>query len=165
LESAPVQKTEIQRESNFVLPKPQNGNKPENKNTDAVVQRENFTKPSGSNSFKSSSKQTTGFGQLPHGGFGNNNFAKNSGSLPSGESYFERNQPLNTVQREMNDAGSAAQNSTPISPVINTEKILEEELNEHQPEATARQLEILADRLVPRIKRIIRAEMERSIFR
>ena len=58
---------------------------------------------------------------------------------------FSKNEP-DTSEKDDNDAA---------------EKVLETLL----PEITSQQLEELADKLLPRIKRIMRAEMERSLFR
>ena len=82
----------------------------------------------------------------------------------------------NMIQREMEDTGSQLQNTVSqmqeniienISTEVQSasEQTIKDKIIEQLPEVTPQQLNALAEKLIPRIKRLIRNEMERSIFR
>ena len=109
---------------------------------------------------------------LPSGSFGQKNSAGNQGSpFRSSESsgnnsdsvvqreYLESEKTESRIETEPAAPQSAAKDESPAENELN--KRLEELL----PEVTAKQLDQLADQLLPRIKRIMRNEMERSLFR
>ena len=142
----------VQRESDFVLPKQQKSGASEKS-----AERE---APKKENKKASSAPKLAG---LPQGNFGQNGPAGNSGAFSAPSGGFAGAQASGVVQREMSSATEAKQvlDAAENTPAENVEQKVEAVF----PEVTARQLEILADKLVPRIKRIMRTEMERGIFR
>ena len=73
--------------------------------------------------------------------------------------YLESEKPAGSDEPE------PAAVETPSKDDASAENELNKRLEELMPEVTAKQLDQLADQLVPRIKRIMRNEMERSLFR
>ena len=184
--AAPViQPPTVRRESNFVLPKTQSSNKAQEESAGSVIQRA-YAAWNSDNRF--SGLPFPGMGNMGKQGPSLNSSQKMSGKSSSGND----SRSSSTIQREMlgdlvtkakdaaSSATSAAQSAvssakTAVSSVFSknepdtsekddndaAEKVLETLL----PEITSQQLEELADKLLPRIKRIMRAEMERSLFR
>ena len=97
---------------------------------------------------------------MPGFSFSQNTFADNSDSFQQTANQPSEGKPADVVQREMDTKSSKPD----VTNILN-DKSAEEQRKELVPEVTPQQLETLANRLVPRIKRSMRAEMERSIFR
>ena len=157
--AAPMVENTIQREPNFVLPSQRKKSNTSTSENEPVIRRE--SKPAQASpvpAFNSSMHPGSGFFSS-----NSNNFNKPQNMYP-GVNSAQTQQPVGVIQRDMLD--------DVMDKFVNSEstgsKTVDDstgEVEEILPEVTPRDLEILADRLLPRIKRIMRAEMERSIFR
>ena len=165
-EAAAVQKT-VQRETELVLPKQKTGSAPDKGTPEPVVQRESASKPAASRADSLPGK-LPGSPVLPMGSFAPNGFMGSGGRSGSSENGsfgaqpgLVQREPLDmdeppTIQRELPDTGNAQASSSDEA----------EKADGEMPQiVSARQLDALADKLVPRIKRMMRAEMERGVFR
>ena len=158
-------KNEVQREPDFVLPKARKESRSNSSQSQAEVQRE--MQPNA----RAQSFPGLQFGPKP----GPNPTGSQSG--PAGYFPGVSNSPMDngnasgTIQREMEDSAPAANEKpaegtdSPAGDKVDGTPAVKDALNDLLPEVTSKQLDALADKLLPRIKRIIRAETERSIFR
>ena len=92
-------------------------------------------------------------------------FHKQQNMFP-GVDVSYNSQTSDTIQRELMEGESIRDISPDVedAAVSDKEEVSDENLELPQ-EVTPRDLDILAEKLMPRIKRMIRAESERSIFR
>jgi len=155
----------VQREPEFVLPKKSGSSDRAHDNAGQVVQREidgNIVQPEKT---VPGTVKMPGIGNMPNAFFGQNSFKGNSSgpsdnySRSDGNDGLVQREPMtgsepDTIQRELLDAAGPENDRT-----------AQENIDEARTPVTAKQLDRLADKLVPRIKRIMRAEMERSVFR
>ncbi len=155
----------VQREPEFVLPKKSGSSDRAHDNAGQVVQREidgNIGQPEKT---VPGTVKMPGIGNMPNAFFGQNSFKGNSSgpsdnySRSDGNDGLVQREPMtgsepDTIQRELLDAAGPENDRT-----------AQENIDEARKPVTAKQLDRLADKLVPRIKRIMRAEMERSVFR
>ena len=156
----------VQREAEFVLPKRHNDNSSEKAEQVSTIQRE----------ISSSQPKKILNSALPMGSFGSSNSSGADSSRQSfgntSSNYFpgvtnNNVQNSGTVQREFKDKFDSAIDSLfpdSLKSKPASGKSDDDEQNT-APEVTRRDLDMLADKLLPRIKRIMRSEMERSIFR
>ncbi|MBQ6481619.1 MAG: hypothetical protein IJI45_10915, partial [Anaerolineaceae bacterium] len=156
----------VQREAEFILPKRHSDNSSEKAEQESTIQRE----------ISSSQSKKILNSALPMGSFGSSNSSgadssrQSFGNTPS--NYFpgvtnNNVQNSGTVQREFKDKFDSAIDSLfpdSLKSKPASGKSDDDEQNT-APEVTRRDLDMLADKLLPRIKRIMRSEMERSIFR
>ena len=150
----------VQRELDLVLPKHKTGDSGSNSENAAFVQRELISKLPDTGVNPSNSTVMRSFGNLP----GANNRPQGDRStqspFPGTDNSFNNRPDSSTVQREMTEKPK-----TDISDIGSDAEEAAAPDKDLLPEVTPRDLEKLADKLVPRIKRIMRSEMERSIFR
>ena len=137
----------VQRESDFALPHSLAGRKAGTGKSSSTVQREFDQTNQG---------RKTADNSRP------NSFPADRGSFP------EQSEP-DTIQREIaapeSSGVTADANESAADTSTANEAAVKETIEKAIPEVTPRQLDALAEKLLPRIKRIIRAETERSIFR
>ncbi len=159
----------VQREPELVLPKKHGGNAPENKKAESVIHREIQRSTEQSANSAPDAGRIPDSGNKPHSFFGQNGFVGNGfrpsdNRFPGVQTGLVQRELLDspeseTVQREpMADTGAE-------SDISSASQALEDKIDEARVPVTAKQLDRLADKLVPRIKRMMRAEMERSVFR
>ncbi len=163
---AAVHKT-VQREPALVLPKQQKHADPVKGKTEQTVQRENETTSAVPNFSGASTGKMPGASKKPHDSFGQNGFMGIGGFGTTNNGFFGGQPGL--IQREPLE--SSEPDTVQRAPISATEtayenKVSSDEISEDVPKTlTARELDTLADKLVPRIKRMMRAEMERNVFR
>ena len=160
--SAISTQNEIQRTVDFVLPKPPEKSK--GSGSVSEIQRESVKKDQPA---MMSFSFPTSMGQLPGANSENRSSRNYQNNDYPGDSDFSGASGSDTIQRELDTKSSEKSGKTTDSTDFgflfsDKEK---EEIKKESPKVTPRELEILADRLLPRIKRIMRSEMERSIFR
>ena len=156
----------IQREPDFVLPKHTNGPVSENQTSEPEVRREILSQPAASHSFSQTAGKLPGAGKTLPGSFGQKGLPGSTGAAPLNNGFFGGVTGL--IQRESEDNGSPAPSPSEKASAdqeTGSDEAAEEKIHALFPEVTATQLDTLADKLVPRIKRMMRAEMERSVFR
>ena len=153
---------EVQRTVDFILPNSSKNSRP----TESVseIQREfsgNEQHSMNALPFSKGSKQFSGENS------GNTSSGKSKNNYFPGVSNFSETSGNATIQREI-DTSSSDESASKQNSSKPTNKLTDEDFKDildEKPTVTSRELEILADRLLPRIKRIMRSEMERSIFR
>lgn len=160
--SAISTQNEIQRTVDLVLPKPPEKSK--GSGSVSKIQRESVKKDQPA---MMSFPFPTSMGQLPGANSENRSSRNYQNNDYPGDSDFSGASGSDTIQRELDTKSSEKSGKTTDSTDFgflfsDKEK---EEIKKESPKVTPRELEILADRLLPRIKRIMRSEMERSIFR
>ena len=160
--SAISTQNEIQRTVDLVLPKPPKKSK--GSGSVSKIQRESVKKDQPA---MMSFPFPTSMGQLPGANSENRSSRNYQNNDYPGDSDFSGASGSDTIQRELDTKSSEKSGKTTDSTDFgflfsDKEK---EEIKKESPKVTPRELEILADRLLPRIKRIMRSEMERSIFR
>ena len=157
----------VQREAEFVLPKRYTDNISKSEELKSTVQREvssshaskksNSSLPMGNSGFVNSSEAAS---------TRQNNNTTLSNYFPGVDNSNNNAQTSDTVQREFSDKlNSAIDSIMPDSLKSKPSSGQSDDNTEAAAKVTRRDLDILADKLLPRIKRIMRSEMERSIFR
>ena len=101
---------------------------------------------------------------------GSNQFSENENDSQQntyqGVNVSYNSQTSDTIQRELMQGDDIRDISAEVrDAAVSGEEIVSDENTELPQKVTPRDLDILADKLMPRIKRMIRAESERSIFR
>ena len=157
----------VQREPELVLPKQKKEKVSDSTKSEPVVQRESSSKPAAAEKKKSSVKMPA-VPVLPMGSSAPNGAmgsapriaASPAGSF-GGDTGLIQREPLDAeeppvVQREPMGTGNNQASSADES---------DNESGKMPQIVSSRQLDSLADKLVPRIKRMMRAEMERGVFR
>ena len=156
----------IQREPDLVLPKQQNHNAAYTQNSAAgepVIQRE-MAAPSKKSSMPFPGV-LPGFGQTSGSHNNSSNFQKPQNMFPGVNTSYN-SQTSDMVQREIMEPAAVPETGINEEDAVTAGRDLVSSIkDELPPEVTPQELDILADRLMPRIKRMMRAESERSIFR
>ena len=156
----------IQREPDLVLPKQQNHNAAYTQNSAAgepVIQRE-MAAPSKKSSMPFPGV-LPGFGQTSGSHNNSSNFQKPQNMFPGVNTSYN-SQASDMVQREIMEPAAVPETGINEEDAVTAGRDLVSSIkDELPPEVTSQELDILADRLMPRIKRMMRAESERSIFR
>ena len=150
----------VQRELDLVLPKHKTGDSGSNSENAAFVQRELISKLPDTGVNPSNSTVMRSFGNLSGANSRPQGDRSTQSPFPGTENHFNDRPDSSTIQREM-----AEKPATDISDIGSDAEEAAAPDKDLLPEVTPRDLEKLADKLVPRIKRIMRSEMERSIFR
>ena len=150
----------VQRELDLVLPKHKTGDSGSNSENAAIVQRELISKLPNTGVNPSNSTVMRSFGNLSGANSRPQGDRSTQSPFPGTENHFNDRPDSSTIQREM-----AEKPATDISDIGSDAEEAAAPDKDLLPEVTPRDLEKLADKLVPRIKRIMRSEMERSIFR
>lgn len=159
----------VQREPDLVLPKKQNSGNSVSEKTESVIRREfdrNTEQPDSSVSDAGKKPEPV---KAPQASFGQNGFmgigpSPSVNHFPGVQPGLIQREPLDNFEPNIIQREPLTENETENDTSSDLQEV-KDDIEEARVPVTPMQLDRLADKLVPRIKRLMRAEMERSVFR